>query len=279
MNVLVFIVGAIGGFVGSRLLRRPDRSAQAASVARNVSGSLGRRRGLTPPELQRACFSEMVRHVQVTRQGRTHAPSHYTIHLHADDLALVEESRRWFVEGLTDALRTAARDNGWTLDGRVAIDFVADPGRRPGVPLARAVPPAGLVAEAPMASTAAVIVRSDTGQRHVVDAAPLTIGRSKDRVITIDDTRVSRAHARIESRGGAVFVVDEGSSNGTMVGSKRVTPNERHRVNPGDVITVGPVKLKLEAGAPRDTGTRALDDGDRRRISHDVLPPRPGPTR
>lgn len=279
MNILVFVIGAIGGFVGSRLLRRPDRAAQAASVARNMSGSLGRRRGLTPPELQRACFSEMVRHVQVTRQGRTHAPSRYTMHLHADDLALVEESRRWFVEGLADALRTAARDNGWTLDGRVAIDFVADPGRRPGVPLARAVAPAGVTAEASPTSRSVVIVRSDTGQRHAVDATALTIGRSKDRDIAIDDTRVSRAHARIEARDGVVFVVDEGSSNGTMVGSKRLTANERHRVGPGDVITVGPVSLRVEAGATKDTGTRALDDGDRRRISHDVLPPRPGTTR
>ena len=243
-----------------------------------MSGSLGRRRGLTPPELQRACFSEMVRHVQVTRQGRTHAPSHYTMHLHADDLALVEESRRWFVEGLADALRRAARDNGWTLDGRVAIDFVADPGRRPGVPMARAVPPAGMAAEVPPASRSVVIVRSDTGQRHRVDNATLTIGRSKDRDITIDDTRVSRAHAHVEARDGSVFVVDEGSSNGTTVGSRRVTANERHPVKPGDVITVGPVSLQVEAGTTRDTGTRALDDGDRRRISHDVLPPRPGTT-
>ena len=279
MNVLVFVVAAVGGFVGSRLLRRPDRAAQAASVARNMSGSLGRRRGLTPPELQRACFSEMVRHVQVTRQGRTHAPSHYTIHLHADDLALVEESRRWFTDGLTDALRTAARDNGWTLDGRVQIDYSADPARRPGVPVAKAVPPAALVAEAPPASGSVSIVRSDTGQRHAVDDRPLTIGRSKDRDITIDDNRVSRAHARIERRDGAVFVVDEGSSNGTTVGSARLVSHQPRRIRSGEVITVGPVSLRVEASAPRDTGTRALDDGDRRRISHEVLPPRPGSPR
>ncbi|MEO6988696.1 MAG: FhaA domain-containing protein [Aquihabitans sp.] len=275
MNVLVFVVGTIGGFVASRLLRRPDRAAQASSVARNMSGSLGRRRGLTPPELQRACFSEMVRHVQVTRQGRTYAPSNYTIHLHDEDLALVEESHRWFVEGLTDALRTAARDNGWTLAGAVKIDFVADRARRPGVPTAVAVSPVGLAAEAPKSSGSVAIVRSDTGQRHRITDVPLTIGRSKDRDITIDDTRVSRAHARIEPRKGAVFVVDEGSSNGTTVGSTRLTANTPHRVRPGETITVGPVSLRIEAGAKTDTGTRALDDGDRRRISHDVLPPRP----
>lgn len=278
MSFLVFVVGAIGGFVLSRLLRRPDRAAQAASVARNMSGSLGRRRGLTPPELQRACFSEMVRHVQVTRQGRTHAPSSYTILLHADDLALVEESRRWFTGGLVDALRTAARDNGWALRGPVEIDFVADPSRRPGVPSARAVPPAGVVADAPPSSTALVLVRSDNGQRHPVGDGVVTIGRSKDRDITIDDNRVSRSHAHVEVQNRTVVVVDEGSSNGTTVGSTRLTAHEKHRVRAGDVITVGPVKLRVEATASADSGTRALDDGDRRRISHDVLPPRPRTT-
>lgn len=279
MNVLVFVFGALGGFVGSRLLRRPDRAAQAASVSRNMSGSLGRRRGLTPPELQRACFSEMVRHVQVTRQGRTYAPSRYTIHLHGDDLALVEESRRWFVEGLTGALHSAARDNGWTVDGRIGIDFVADPARRPGVPTAVADAPVGPASQAPKSSGPAVVVRADTGQRHPVTDVPLTVGRSKDRDITVDDNRVSRAHARIESRKGTLFVVDEGSSNGTMVGSTRLTAGTPHRVRRGDVITVGPVTLRIEATVPTDTGTRALDDGDRRRISHDVLPPRPGAPR
>lgn len=217
----------------------------------------------------------MVRHVQVTRQGRTHAPSRYTIHLHTEDLALVEETRRWFTQGLTDALHTAARDNGWTLDGHVHIDYVADPARRPGVPTAQAVPPAGLVADAPPSSGSVTIIRSDTGERRALTTAPLTIGRSQDRDITIDDNRVSRAHARIGARDGTIFVVDEGSSNGTMVGTTRLTANERHRVRSGEAITVGPVSLRVES-AKRDTGTRALDDDDRRRISHDVLPPRPG---
>lgn len=279
MSIFVFVVGAVGGFVLSRLLRRPDRAAQAASVGRNMSGSLGRRRGLTPPELQRACFSEMVRHVQVTRQGRTHAPSNYTILLHADDMALVEESRRWFTEGLVDALSTAARDNGWSLQGPAKIEFIVDPSRRPGVPSARAVPPANLVAEAPRPSAALTLVRSDTGRRHPLTGGVVTIGRSKDRDITIDDNRVSRSHAHVEVRDRTVVIVDEGSSNGTTVGSTELTAQEEHRVRAGDVITVGPVQLRVVAQASGDSGTRALDDGDRRRISHDVLPPRPRSTR
>ncbi|MCU1497726.1 MAG: hypothetical protein JWM47_1679, partial [Acidimicrobiales bacterium] len=106
--VVVVVVCAVVGFVGSRLARRPQQAAQAASVVRSVGGSLGTRKGLSAPELQRACFSEMVRHVRVSRQGRTSAPSSYVLHLHPGDLAVVDESRRWFSQGLADALRQAA---------------------------------------------------------------------------------------------------------------------------------------------------------------------------
>lgn len=292
LNVLVLVVGAVAGFVMSRRLRRPDRAAQAASVARNVSGTLGRRRGLTPPELQRACFSEMVRHVQVNRQGRTHAPSRYVIHLHDDDLSVVDESRRWFTEGLVGALRQAAEENGWMLEGAVQIDFEADGARRPGVPTALAVapeqprgsrpsaPPPAAAAEAPTAPRSAhprtlVVVRSDTGEQVALGSKALSIGRSRERDITIDDNRVSRAHARIIPRQGGWFLVDDGSANGTTVGGTALVANTPHRLRSGEVVLIGPVELRIVAGSgPRsEPGTRALDDNDRHRISRDVLPP------
>ena len=89
IQVLVLALGVGLGFAGSRALRRPQNAAAAAAVARNAGGSLGRRRGLTAPELQRACFSEMVRHVQVGRVRRTHAPARYVLHLHPDGVTLV----------------------------------------------------------------------------------------------------------------------------------------------------------------------------------------------
>lgn len=291
LNVLVLLVGAAAGFLGSRALRRPTSSAQAASVARNVSGTLGRRKGLTAPELQRACFSEMVRHVRVSRNGRTHAPSRYVLHLHPDDLAVVDESRRWFTEGLLDALRQAARDNGWTLDAAVEIDYEADPSRRPGVPSALAVPPdvppdvaAEVGAVAPPPAPAAsddtggrtlALVRSDTGERIALVADVVTIGRSRDRSVTIDDTRVSRSHARIEPRRGGWALIDEGSANGTRVAGQDLPAGRPCMLRPGDVIGIGPAELRVTTATVPGTapGTRALDDSDRTRISGEVLPP------
>lgn len=287
LNVLVLLLGAVVGFAGSRKLRRPDRAAAAASVARSVGATVGRRRTLTPPELQRACFSEMVRHVQVDRQGRTHAPSSYVIHLHPDDLAVVDETRRWFHDGLVDALRQAAAGNGWQLDPTVSIDFRADPSRHHGVPSALAVAPdeprtAAPAAPPPAAPRAAegtgrilVLVRADTDERIPLVSDAVTVGRSRDRTITIDDNRVSRSHARIEPGQGGWVVVDEGSSNGTRVGGEELAANRPRLLRSGDVIGIGPVDLRVSTGAApgRPPGTRALDDSERTRISGEVLPP------
>lgn len=291
VELLALLGGAVLGFVASRRLRHPERAARAASVARTVGGSLGTRRGLTAPELQRACFSEMVRHVRVDRHGRSRAPSSYVLHLHPQDLETVAEGRRWFLEGLEDALVRAARDNGWRLDGRIAIETVEDQRRRPGVPSALAVDPEGPRTEAAApppperpasggaTARALVLVRTDTGERIPLGADALTVGRSRDRSIQIDDSRVSRNHARIEPRQGGWAVTDEGSANGTRVGGDPLGPGRPRPLRVGDVIGIGPIELRVatapaSGGAP---GTRALDDQERTRISGEVLPPRGRP--
>lgn len=294
LNMVFLVIGSVVGFMGSRRLRRqvrpirPEHAAQAASVARNVSGSLGRRKGLTPPELQRACFSEMVRHVRVTRQGRTHAPSRYQLKLHPDDLAVVDESRRWFTQGLADALRQAAQTNNWVLDGPIEVDYLADPSRHPGAPAALVTPSDGRAAGPPPepmvnpittaatgASRTLVLIRSDTGERIALVADDVTIGRSRDRAIMVDDTRVSRAHAHIEPRQGAWAIFDDGSANGTTVNGEALPERRPCPLRPGDVIGIGPVELRVTTGgAPSgEPGVRALDDSDRTRISGEVLPP------
>lgn len=290
VNVLTLTAGGVLGFVASRRLRRPEGSARAGSVVRNVGGTLGRRRGLSAPELQRACFSEMVRHARVTRQGRTLVPARFVIRLHPDDLAVVDESRRWFTEGLADALRQATSDHGWILEGPVDITVEADPSRRSGVPDARpfgvtppnsAAPepgPAGATtprtrAATDPASRTLVLVRTDTGERIPLLGLPVTVGRSRDRDITVDDKRVSRSHARIEPRQGGWTVVDDGSANGTRLDGRTLPPHEPRPLRPGAVVTVGPVELRVSTGGGAgEAGTRALDDRDRHRISGEVLP-------
>jgi transcriptional regulator with XRE-family HTH domain len=52
---------------------------------------------------------------------------------------------------------------------------------------------------------------------------PVFIGRELPAQLRIDDTRISRTHARIESVGAQWVVVDEGSTNGVFLGGERVS--------------------------------------------------------
>lgn len=294
LPALAVVLGALVGFVGSRKLRRPQHAAQAASVARTVGGAVGRRRGLTAPELQRACFSEMVRHVRVGTGGATVAPARYLLRMHPDDLAVVDDARGWFIDGLAEALTTAAADNGWQLEDRIDIRIEADDARRPGVPSALAVDPAGSERARPTQAPPAArpgpagrgaapmaLERTDTRARIELSGDEVTIGRAADRTVVIDDTRVSRAHASVAKGRSGWAVTDTGSSNGTTVNGRLITPNVAQALAPGDAIGIGPIELHVVAAGPevRPTGTQALDEHDRTRISGQVLPPprRPRP--
>lgn len=70
----------------------------------------------------------------------------------------------------------------------------------------------------------------------------MLIGRSPDAEILLDDEGVSRRHAQIEFRGGAPYLVDLDSTNGTWVESDRVG-SEGHKLRDGDRIRVGPATI------------------------------------
>ncbi|HSD66749.1 MAG TPA: FHA domain-containing protein, partial [Vicinamibacteria bacterium] len=48
------------------------------------------------------------------------------------------------------------------------------------------------------------------------------VGRDPSCEIVVTDGSVSRRHARLEKRGGAWWIVDQGSANGTYVNSLKV---------------------------------------------------------
>src|SRR5689334_5824406 len=65
-----------------------------------------------------------------------------------------------------------------------------------------------------------LIVRLDGGAARVVtltEGQEITIGRAPEAAVFIDDTRVSRAHARVRRREGRLVLIDLGSRNGTRV--------------------------------------------------------------
>ena len=62
-------------------------------------------------------------------------------------------------------------------------------------------------------------------RRFALDEAVAVVGRTKDCAVAIlDDPSVSRRHAEIRLDGSEFWIVDLGSTNGTEVNGKRVSP-------------------------------------------------------
>ena len=92
--------------------------------------------------------------------------------------------------------------------------------------------------------TQVVIVEGgNKGETISLDDAPLLIGRGNDAAIRLDDDYVSTRHARIASSGEQWFVEDLGSTNGTYVGSSRIS--QATAIQLGTQIRIGKTVLEL----------------------------------
>ncbi len=81
-----------------------------------------------------------------------------------------------------------------------------------------------------------------SGQRLDVDGG-LTIGRSGDCDVTLQDTYLSSRHARVANDDGDLSIEDLGSTNGTYVNQELV--KGRVRLERGDVVQVGGVLFEV----------------------------------
>ena len=72
----------------------------------------------------------------------------------------------------------------------------------------------------------------------------LSIGRSADADIRVDDRYASGVHARVFSRGGAYYVEDMNSTNGTLLNSQQL--HGEAELADGDLIRIGDTEFRLE---------------------------------
>lgn len=88
-----------------------------------------------------------------------------------------------------------------------------------------------------------VVEGANSGERAELDAAPILIGRGTDAAIRLDDDYVSTRHARIAASGDEWFVEDLGSTNGTYIGSARIT--QPTTLTLGTQVRIGKTILEL----------------------------------
>jgi len=110
-----------------------------------------------------------------------------------------------------------------------------------------------------------------------VGSRPVTIGRSPDNDLPVDNLAVSNHHAKVYFEAGRMVVEDLDSLNGTFVNDLRV---ERATLHDGDNIHIGKHKIKVDASgdaplawdtgrkaaAPRIDETMVLDTKERRQM-------------
>lgn len=198
--------------------------------------SKGLRGGLQPVEIGRRLTREMDLLRRVGVRGLI-APNFFVVTLSPQDA----ERFRSFVDVLArelgDAAREHARTENYSFVGPVEVEVHLDEGLRAGRFTVEAE-----VAEGPDGMPAGSLVLPD-GNRVVLEAEPVVIGRLPECTVVLSDPNVSRRHAEVRRQGSDVVVVDLGSTNGTRVNG---VPVRERPLADGDEITVGTTTLRFE---------------------------------
>lgn len=107
---------------------------------------------------------------------------------------------------------------------------------------------------------AEIIVKFDDKviERIVTEKKRLSIGRTKDNDIVLENRGVSRKHAMIEFNDKAAIVIDNESLNGTFVNNRKITEEV---LRDDDVITIGKYSLIYNSETKQEHDGGADFDG------------------
>jgi hypothetical protein len=251
-----------------------------SKIAGLVEGTFSRafRSEVRPVEIARKLAREMEEH-KTFSLSRTYVPNEYRVYLSPRDRERFAEYEDALVSELTGYLLEHARRERLVLMSRPVVEFETDdrlglgefgiqtrvvtpePEAAADEPSSHAGPApepeasgrtmiystAGRVAE-PLEERARARQESALllmgGKRLVVGPAGVTLGRSRQCDVTVDDPNVSRTHAEVRPRGGSWVLSDLGSTNGSRLNGQRVEGTEV--LKPGDEIELGTTVLQFE---------------------------------
>jgi len=102
-----------------------------------------------------------------------------------------------------------------------------------------------------------VIAGPDSGRMFSLeDGQTMVVGRGQASDTQINDPRMSRVHCQVQVDGGKTWLLDDGSSSGTLVAGQRIT---RHECKPGDIFQVGDTQIRFQLDDAREASTLAGD--------------------
>ncbi|WP_330461855.1 FtsK/SpoIIIE domain-containing protein [Streptomyces sp. NBC_00820] len=107
-----------------------------------------------------------------------------------------------------------------------------------------------------------VIAGPDAGGVHLLHGGRITVGRSADADVPLDDLDVSRLHCAVTvAPDGHVTVTDLGSTNGTTLDGTRVTDRPL-RFPPGALLRIGESALRVTPSGGPAARVRTVPDGE-----------------
>jgi FhaA, N-terminal domain/FHA domain len=178
------------------------------------------------------------------------APDHYVIYLHPTVRAQFLQSQPMLAQYLSEHLVELATSAGYRLNNTPSVDIQGDPEIEIGSFSVRASHLAR------KRDTTAVLQRVDYKPTHdaphnaqlilqgnqtiPLNQEVITIGRSRDNYVVIDDRSVSRYHVQIRLRFGRYTLFDSQSHSGTYVNDVQI---KEHNLQNGDVIRIGNTQI------------------------------------
>lgn len=205
-------------------------------LERAVEGVLSKafRGDIEPAELGRRLLREMQdgRSVSV---GAVYVPNDYVIKLAGEDFARFEGLMPTLKTEFVALLKANAGQRRWRLPGAVDVHFEVDDSLKQGKFDVAALHLATENWVEPPQDPH-TLVHLGTGKEWRVDAEEISLGRSSSNTVTIEDPNASRVHALIMKRAQDWWIVDQESTNGTLVNDSAI---KERRLSSGDRITIG----------------------------------------
>jgi len=123
-----------------------------------------------------------------------------------------------------------------------------------------------------------LVVRWPGGQteEHALAKQVVYVGRATSNDIVLNFPTVSAQHLRLDVAASGIRIMDLGSTNGTQLNGRRISPNVLQSWRPGDVIRVGDlrgnsVSMTLKGRAGDSLRTRALGMQDLAQLARVIV--------
>ncbi len=184
---------------------------------------------LQPVEIATRLVREADLAVVETDAGPT-IPNVFRVSVSAGDLE--ERGVELLSRELVAALSETAAERGWRTEGPLEVAILRDEAAAPGTAAVTAA-----FATGPMMPWAALVGTAD-GRSVPISHNRAIVGRSTTADVTVPGGEVSRHHALIWREGGASWVADLGSANGTSLNGTLLAGGSQ--LQDGDVLGFGP---------------------------------------